>query len=471
MLRATLTSLAAWLFAAVSAGAAEPAAKPNILFLLADQWRADALGYAGDPNVKTPHLDRLAAESADFVRAVSNCPVCCPFRGSLMTGQRPLTHGVFLNDVPLADDAVTIAKVLARSGYATGYIGKWHLAGGGRLQFTPPDRRQGFQYWKALECSHNYNRSFYFADTPQRLVWDGYDVTAQTRDAEEFIRGQAARRQPFVLFLAWGAPHDPYDTAPDGYRAMYRPEEIKLRPNVPDAFKLPARRALAGYYAHCTAIDDCVARLWQTLREAGVEERTIVVFTSDHGDMLFSHGEVKKQKPWDESVRVPLLLHYPAALSRDGRRLDAAVNSEDLMPTLLGLAGVEIPSSVEGIDLSGHLRGGAEPPDDASLLMCPAPFGEWTRERGGREYRGVRTRRHTYVRDLNGPWLLYDNDRDPYQRDNLCNRAEHAGLQAEMEAVLKHKLAAAKDEFLPAAEYIKRWAYTVDATGTAPVVP
>ena len=147
----------------LNAKGANSPARPNIVFLLADQWRAAATGYAGDPNVKTPHLDRLARESLDFTHAISGCSVCSPFRASLLTGQRPLTDGVFLNDVPLDPDAVTLAKVLRARGYQTAYIGKWHLNGGDRSAFIPKNRRQGFEYWKAMECTHNYSNSWYYA--------------------------------------------------------------------------------------------------------------------------------------------------------------------------------------------------------------------------------------------------------------------------------------------------------------------
>ena len=153
--------------------AGEPADRPNILFVMADQWRAVSTGYAGDPNVKTPHLDRLAACSIHFVNAVSGVPVCSPCRASLLTGQRPLTHGVFLNDVPLNPEATTLGKVLKQNGYSTGYIGKWHVDGHGRAGFIPPERRQGFDYWKVLECTHNYNRSYYYANGPKKLAWEG----------------------------------------------------------------------------------------------------------------------------------------------------------------------------------------------------------------------------------------------------------------------------------------------------------
>jgi arylsulfatase A-like enzyme len=294
---------------------------------------------------------------------------------------------------------------------------------------------------------------------------------AQTREARHFIQQQAAARRPFLLFLAWGAPHNPYHTAPAEYRAMYSPDRIRLRPNVPADRQERAREDLAGYYAHCTALDDCVHEVWTTLKQAGVEENTILVFTSDHGDMLHSQGLIRKQKPWDESCRVPLLIHYPKKLGRTGRELPALINTEDLMPTLLGLCGLAAPSTVQGLDYSGYAAGGKDPSDGAAIITCPAPFGEWSRNNGGREYRALRTIRYTYARDLKGPWLLYDNQNDPYQRRNLCGKPEHAGLQGRLDRQLVQKLADQHDEFLSGDQYIERWNYQVDATGTIPVRP
>jgi len=463
------TAVAACFLTANLAHALAPQPKPNILFLLADQWRADALGYTGDPNVKTPNIDKLASQGVNFTHAVAGCPVCCPTRASLMTGQRPLTHGVFMNDVPLRDEAVTIAEVLAASGYRTGYIGKWHLDGRGRLSYTPPERRQGFQYWKAIECTHHYNESFYYGDSPERKKWEGYDAISQTRDAQAYIREHAKEDKPFFLFLAWGPPHAPYDTAPEKYRALYKPSTIKLRPNIPHHYRRQAREDLAGYYAHATALDDCVADLRTTLAEAGIAENTILVFTSEHGDLLGSHGFYKKQQPYDESIRVPLLIHYPKGLDVQGRTLDAPVNSEDILPTLLGLCAVEIPASVEGLDYSGYLRGKKNPSDGATLITCPQPFGQWARTWGGREFRSIRTRRYTFARDLRGPWLLFDNEKDPFQLDNLANRTEHAELQKKLDGILTRKLKETADDFLSGQAYLEKWGYVVDETGTVPV--
>ncbi len=133
--------------------------KPNIVFIFADQWRAQATGYSGDPNAQTPYLDKLAKESINFINAVSGCPVCTPYRASLITGQYCLTHGLFYNDKPLDPDATTIGKVYSQAGYETAYIGKWHIDGHGRNSFIPEERRQGFKFWRVCECTHNYNNS------------------------------------------------------------------------------------------------------------------------------------------------------------------------------------------------------------------------------------------------------------------------------------------------------------------------
>ena len=198
----------------------------------------------------------------------------------------------------------------------------------------------------------------------------------------------------------------------------------------------------------------------------------MLAFTSDHGDMLQSQGETKKQKPWDESIRVPLLVRTPAPPGRGGREIDLPVSTPDLMPTLLRVCGLKVPDTVEGRDLSGLIgeAGGAGKNDahqesdyeDGVLITCPVPFHQWNVHRGGREYRGIRTRRYTYVCDLNGPWLLYDNLEDPYQLRNLIDDSATAGLREAMDQQLREMLARSGDEFLPGPAYMRRWDYDWD---------
>lgn len=443
--------------------------KPNVVFVFGDQWRQQATGYAGNPTVKTPAIDRFVSESVNFTLAVSSCPVCSPARATFITGQRPLTHGVFVNDVPLEHRSPSLADAFKAGGYDTAYIGKWHIDGHGRSNYIPPERRQGFDYWKVLECTHDYNRSLYYdQDETKPKHWPGYDAIAQTDDACQYIREHDANN-PFLLVLSWGPPHAPYHTAPPEYQAMYSPEDVRLRPNVPEDMAEHARKMLAGYYAHCTALDDCFAKLLQTLDDAGMRDDTIVLFTSDHGDMLFSQGHQKKQRPWEESIRVPFLLRYPKMLGQTGRTVDALIDTCDVMPTLLGLAEQAIPDTVEGKNFAPYLQGEPDPNHGAVVLQCPHPFGQFNRpQHNGREYRGLRTTRYTYVRTLTGPWLLYDNEADPYQLNNLVDQPEHCELQQSLDAELSRRLKAQNDAFEPSEKYVEMWGYVLDETGTVP---
>ncbi len=440
--------------------------KPNIVFILTDQWRAQAVGYAGDPNVKTPHLDALAARSINCTNAISVCPVCTPQRASLLTGRYPTTTGMFLNDLYLPKEEYSMAEMFREAGYATGYIGKWHLDGHGRDAYIPPERRQGFEYWKVLECTHDYQESYYYAgNDPTKRLWDGYDAYAQTRDAQAYIASQAESESPFLLVVGFGGPHFPHNNAPAELYDLYPPDALELRPNVPAERAERARQELSGYYAHCTAIDDCVGRLFKTVEEAGIVDNTIFVFTSDHGDMHGSHGKnsCRKQLPWDESLCVPFLLHYPRI--HDGQRVvPTTLNTPEILPTLLALAGADIPESIEGEDLSSCLKGETQDLDRAGLFMMVSTLDR----KDIKPFRGVRTARYSYVRDSAGPWLLYDNQADPCQLKNRIGAPEYAEVQARLEATLQTMLANNRDSVMSSEEAIRKWGYTLTDNGAIP---
>jgi arylsulfatase A-like enzyme len=436
--------------------------RPNVLFVMADEWRGQSIGYEGDLDAHTPSFDRFAGESVNFDQAISGCSVCCPARASLVTGQYPLTNGVYINDAPLRPNAPTLGEVFRAAGYRTAYIGKWHLYGspGGRWErreaYIPPEYRFGFDYWKVAECTHDYNHSLYYDnDDTERRYWEGYDAFAQTDDARRFIQENAGQSEPYFLMLSWGPPHFPLHTAPERYRAMYRDRRILLRPNVPDEAADAATAALRGYYAHMAALDDCFARILNAVEAAGQVEDTVVVFTSDHGDMMESQGLGMKMVPWEESIRVPFLLRYPRMFGTAGTRNGAPLNSPDIMPTLLGVCGVPIPEGVQGTDFATPLRrGNIQSLPESAFLNVIAPGN--ARQYGFAEYRGVRTRSHTYVRSINGPWLLYDNINDPYQKQNLCGRADVAALEEQLERELSGWLNRLDDDFLHADEYLRR---------------
>lgn len=541
--------------------------RPNIIYVFSDQHRSQACGFHGDPNVHTPNMDLLAGSCVEFTMAVSGMPVCCPYRASLLTGQYPHHHGVFLNDLCLMPKYPTMGELFKNAGYDTAYIGKWHLDGHGRSRNVPPERRRGFDYWKVMECTHNYNESYYYSSETyedssasrcessepygggnaschssretcgdsnaschssrencgdsnaschsssepgkpadqwdQVRLWRGYDAFAQTEDAISYIGSHAAAvnksgaTKPFLLMLSWGPPHDPYDTAPEPYKDMYNARELQLRPNVPENQAAEARQELAGYYAHISALDACLGKLIATVKLNGLWEDTIFIYTSDHGDMLHSQGVCKKQKPWEESIRVPFLLSYPIRFGMVQRGVSRPLNSPDILPTLLDLCGLDIPEYVDGrslvpymddsdsiqdmvtggtisgADYSRDERCACDPPAfnkdfyPAALLQCIAPNGEWHKFKGGRPYRGIRTRRYTYVRDLNGPWLLYDNMKDPYQMVNLVEKASGNGeFLNRLDEVLKFMLERAGDQLLPAQVSLEKWGYAVDLLGT-----
>jgi len=443
---------------AVPALQAQPPRRPNVLFILVDQWRASAFGFAGDPNVQTPRLDRLAGQSVHFANAVSVCPVCTPYRASLMTGRYPTSTGMFLNDAHLPDEEVCLAEIFAAGGYDTAYVGKWHLDGHGRDSYIPPARRQGWARWHGAECDHNYPRSHYYTgDSPEKRYWEGYDAFDQTRAGVDFICSRQPEDKPFCLFMSYGSPHFPHSTAPADYRKLYDADALKLAPNTAPEHEAAARRELVGYYAHCSALDKCVGDLLEMLDQSGLAGNTLVVFTSDHGEMMGSHGVAPTQKQWpyDEAAHIPFLLRCPGVAPRV---VETPINAPDVMPTLLGLVGLDVPGTVEGENLAAVARGTGPGPDRDALVMGVSPFTARLPE-----YRMIRTRQYTYARRLEGPWLLFDNLADPYQQRNLV---DNATLRDDLDARLTAQLKLRGDDFAPRAVWQERFGYTVAAHGS-----
>jgi len=462
---APLTVTANRLFAGPSS-----ARQPNIVYIFADQMRKHALGCYGNTIVPTPNFDAMGTAGAVFDNAISTWPVCSPYRAMLLTGRHPMANGTVSNDAGLRNDLPTIAKVVKAQGYATGYIGKWHLEWK-RTPFVPPERRQGFDYWAVNNCTHRYMNHFYCTDTPEEIRFKGYEPLIQTDLAVDYIRQN--RDRPFCLFLSWGTPHDPYNLVPGEYKGRIPLDKIELRENVTEravvdhllardkpSKQLQARRkqrranidnnerlrrqCLQGYYAHTAALDDCIGRIRTTLRKTGLADNTILVFSSDHGDMLGSHRMALKQMPFEESINVPFIVEYPRAVPAD-QRSQALITPIDIMPTLLPLAGLQCPK-VDGKDLSNAARGVASDQRDAVLLMKLVPGGGPYTINAITPWRGVRTHRYTYAHLLeHGPWLLYDNQEDPYQLNNLINQPEYADLQAKLEQRMRELMAEAGD--------------------------
>lgn len=433
------------------------AGRPNLLFVFADQMRSTALGCAGIEKVKTPNFDLFARQGTRFTNAISNTPACTPARASLLTGLHAMTHGLIGNDLKLNPDLPTIADSLNGAGYKCGYIGKVHLDGPERTAFAPPGpKRHGFNdFWAAAECNHRYSDAYYYLnDDPEPRWFDSYEPDGQTDLAIDYIRDKAKGDDPFCLFLSWGPPHCPYRDVPQRYLDMYPPEEIEYLPGVAEAeiaapgnldaaaagrFK---RETIGGYYAHVTALDACFGRLLNALDGAGIAGNTIVVFTSDHGDMLFSQNRGWKSKPWRESVGIPLLVRWPGHVP-ERRVANGPIGLVDMMPTLLSMLSVKCPDGVEGKDLTEFVLGDEDAAPESQWIGYPSlPPG-----RSVREWRGVVTSTHTYVRFRDQPWLLYDDSNDSFQQQNLVQSTEHAQLRQQLEAMVQEWLEHTNDPF------------------------
>jgi arylsulfatase A-like enzyme len=418
------------------------------------------VGYAGNPDVRTPNMDRLAAEGTSFPHTYANTPLCCPSRASLLTGQYPMSHTVIGNPLQLPTTVPSVGEAFNDAGYRTGYVGKWHLDGRPLDGFTPPGpRRQGFDdFWAAYNCSHDFFDAEYYRDDPEPIEFDGYAPAGYTDLALEFLENTET---PFCLYLSWAPPHAPYGEVPDEYRDLYDSDDIEVRPNVEPTSEFArergfddARETLANYYAHITALDDQLGRLLDYLDESGLAEDTIVVYTSDHGDMLFSQGYMKKEVPWEESINVPFVVRWPDQIPA-GAVEESVFSIVDMAPTMLSLAGVAPPTEMEGSDYAPVMRGEEGDVPDSVFLTLPVPNLQ-AQDQGVPEWRGVRTERYTYVRLRDGtPWLLYDNEADPYQLENLALRKEARDIRENLDDRLQEWLDRRNDEFRSAAEHLR----------------
>ncbi|MBN1810135.1 MAG: sulfatase [Planctomycetes bacterium] len=432
-----------------------PEKPPNLLLVFADQLRSQALGCYGNIDCHTPALDTLAAQGTRFTRCFANTPVCSPNRATLFSGTYPLRNRMICNDMPFFTGIPYLGNVCRAAGYRTGYVGKWHLDGIPRSKFTPPgQRRAGFDYWRAFNCNHNYYATKYYADGPEYIEEKGYSPEIHTRLAREFLRAQNDTRDPFCLVVSWGPPHDPYHMVPKGDDHLYRPDKIHLRPNVqedtsnPLACNLNCRQTHADYYYAVTALDDQVMVLLDTLDEIHRSDDTIVVFTSDHGDMLWSHGYMKKQAPFEESISIPCIMRWPGGLP-SFNTFDGLTSTVDMFPTMLSLMNLPVPDSVEGMDISAALRGEPDAPVPDAVLIANHISCDEANRQGMPEWRGIRTSRYTYAELVGGrPWLLFDNESDPYQMNNLVENPDHITLRRQMTTRLYEMLSNTGDPFL-----------------------
>ena len=436
--------------AAAQPGSAADRPKPNLLFLFSDQHRACSM--PGDPynDADAPNMARLAAEGVSCRNCISNYPVCSPYRGMLLSGRWPYQTGIIDNNFPLKESETSLGESFRAAGYRTGYVGKWHLdsQGAGRLK-PPGDARHGFDVWHAwFRTSQHMEGSYTFdPSTGDRIDPKGYNATLMTDQALEFIQGAVG--SPWMLMVSLNPPHPLLTDAPPELMKHYRNSQLQMRPNAKERLtgELSGRRAkpvrenLVGYNAHITAVDIELGRLLDKLDETGQADNTIVVYTSDHGEMMGSHNRMGKRLPYEESARVPLVVRYPDRVPQ-GREADTLLATIDLYPTLCALSGIEPPSHCQGRDLSHAVLGESGTEPEHAFLMHINIKGV-----GVPVFRGIRTRRHTYAVSDRGRWLLFDNREDPYQRRNLVQDPDRARLIRELDGEILDYLRAADDPF------------------------
>ncbi|NLM76886.1 MAG: sulfatase [Ruminococcaceae bacterium] len=437
----------------------------NLLFVFSDQHRWCDMGIYGNSQVQTPNFDRFARQGVVFDHCISPSPLCVPARGSLLTGLYPLRHGALTNDLPIRQDIPSIAHVLRDNRYKTGYIGKWHLAGVPRDQFIPQGQgRLGFESWKVCNCSHNYQQAYYYDENNQRIEIEGYEPMAQTDLAIDFIKENQA--QNWGLFLSWGPPHNPYHELPERYVDRYRDLDPALRQNVPEVIRATQttqlnrqdiKHNLRGYYAHITALDEQFGRLLQTLEQTGQLEDTLIIYTSDHGDMLGSQGFTNKQLPYEESIRVPLLA-YKSGLT-NSMRCQQQISLVDLPVSLLDLLGLSFSSQVDGLNLSRLFTERDAAGREACYIVELVPCHQ-AMQRGGSEWRAIRTDRYTLARTAKDEgFVLYDHVNDPEQLENLVDDPACQFLKKQLLERLDQEIRR-HDQLLPWPDLIRHYGYT-----------
>jgi arylsulfatase A-like enzyme len=445
--------------------------RPNVLLIVSDQLRRSALGCYGDPNVATPAIDSLASSGVRFANASSTYPVCVPFRFSLMTGEYAHTRFIPSIEWRMSPAERTLADEFNDADYDTAFFGKWHLHGGfGHLpgytvvktsRTAIPRLYQGrWDHFAGFDiCNDPFDTYYFTGDDPTPTKIDGYQTDGLFDLAIDYLNQDDRGTSPFAAVLSVEPPH-PLFTAPPEYLDRWRDRELVLRDNV-ELDKEYNKRGPHGrdllddmrvYYAMIENLDDNVARLLDTLRERGLLDNTIVALTADHGELLGSHGLLAKQRPWEESIGIPLIVSGPAARDRAGTVVEDPVCTEDLFPTLLGVAGLTPRDPKPGLDLAPLIRGETTGLDREGVLLefvaelrPGMPFHEET-------WRGVRTLngKYTVLGDTHGgrPWQFFDLRADPYETRNLVEDPEYADEIARHHRMLRDLLVQSHDHYV-----------------------
>ncbi|MBL7044547.1 MAG: sulfatase-like hydrolase/transferase [Pirellulaceae bacterium] len=426
-------------------------ARPNVVLIVTDNHGAWTLGCYGNPDIKTPNLDRMAAEGVRFARAFSNNPVCSPTRATLLSGLMPSQHGVhnYLNaQYNTLDEFDTLPEILSRAGYTCGIVGKWHLG-----QFDRPGQ-ENFTHWVVKQGGHtpSFYNTLVMDDTGKMERIEPHITPFWTGHAVNFIEKNKDR--PFFLYLAYNGPYGLHTCIrgepKNRHAATYAGNEMKSYPREPMHPWLRTNREHVGnvssmrnYASQVSLVDDGVGELLATLDKAGLDQNTLVIFTADQG-MAGGHGgfwgmgdHTRPRTIYDWTLHIPLIVRQPGKVVA-GKTVDHLVANYDILPSLLSHVGLadQIPDKPRGPgrDFSPLLRG--EQVEWEDVL-----FGEY-----GKSIRMVRTDRWKYIeRADEGPWQLFNLAADPGEKTNLHGNPEHAAIQATLQQRLHEFFASYSD--------------------------
>lgn len=423
--------------------------KPNIIFYFSDQQRFDTMGCYGQELNVTPNLDKLAKEGTLFNNAFTVQPVCGPARAVLQTGKYATEVGCYKNGISLPVDTNTIAKRFNDAGYDTAYVGKWHLASDNgtcelKTMPIPVERRGGYKdYWMASDVleftSHGYN-GYVFDKNNNKVEFIGYRADCINNYAIDYIRDREDEK-PFFLFVSQIEPHHQNDRdrseGPDGSKEKFKDyvppgdligTEGNWKANYPD------------YLGCCNSLDYNVGRLIDTLKDKGIYDNTIIIYTSDHGCHFRTRNKEYKRSCHESSIRIPLIAHGPGFMG--GNIVEELVSLIDVPKTLLDCAGINSSDDYRGTSLKKLVAGEiADWNNEVFIQISESQIGralrttEWTYSVRAAENNLNASYSDVYYEDF-----LYDVQKDPYQKNNLIDNEEYTQIRDELKKKLINRI-------------------------------
>lgn len=450
--------------------------KPNLLIIHTDEHNFRTLGcyrdlmtdeqaymWGAGVEVKTPNLDRIADEGAICTSYYAANPVCAPSRASFISGLYPIATGVFKNGLPLQDEIVSFAEVLSQQGYATSYVGKWHLSADEYPGFAP-QKKFGFAdnqfmfnggHWKQIlerdgalavfkSGKAKLNETNHASFTTDFLVTKTLDILKRDKN------------QPFCHMISIPDPHGPNKVRPP-YNSMYddlffeKPRTMGQAKADRPGWSFGKNQAdelvqqdMRAYFGMVKCIDDNVGRILQFLEDEGLAEHTILIFTSDHGDLMGEHNKHNKSSPYEASARIPFIIRYPHKIP-PGKVIETACTTVDFAPTILGLMNAGTMPETQGIDTSADFLSPDMKVEDGRIVYLTTALSSWTA--------AVNSRYKYVLSPFDEPWL-FDLKVNPDETINFCNHPDYRALAKKFDTELKRQmrrydepaLAAWKDE-------------------------